>query len=68
MPTCKAQLQEPADSPNIVIFSGLPPKASIFFFTHLIASLWSNNPSFPVDGIFPFVISSSFKKPRGPSL
>ena len=32
---------EPADSPKIVTFPGLPPKAAILRFTHFRAAIWS---------------------------
>ena len=35
------------DIPNIVMFVGSPPKWTIFFFTHLMASNWSLSPMFP---------------------
>ena len=36
--------KEPADSPTMVIRSGLPPKAAMFSFTHLMAATWSRKP------------------------
>ena len=64
----RLQLQEPADSPKMVIFLGSPPKEEMLVFTHLIAFLWSRRPSFPDDLIWPSVTSSSLRNPRGPNL
>src|SRR5580658_8533261 len=37
-------LKPPADSPKMVTFLGLPPKAEMFCLTHLSANCWSPRP------------------------
>jgi hypothetical protein len=60
--------KEPADSPKIVTLPGSPPKAAMFFCTHLSAATWSSSPQLP-DALRPLALVSSgcARKPNTPS-
>lgn len=42
--TWKLTLAPPADSPNSVMLSGLPPNERIFLYTQAMAACWSHKP------------------------
>ena len=58
----------PADSPNIVILDGSPPKFSIFSLTQCKALIWSSKPKLVLNSSSLSFIDGWAKKPNSPNL